>query len=127
MMFMLNINYDHYVIMKDCLICVYFTVEDDWNVVFEKCTPLASKWQQLSAYLGLKMSIIDRIRSDFPNDSLGCLSEALKEWIKMNYDTEKFGRPSWKTLLNAIAKIDQLQFTTLATEHQGTGSSSSYC
>ena len=96
-------------------------MEDDWNVVFAECSSLASKWQQLSAFLGLKPSIIDRIKSDFPNDSLGCWSEALKEWIKMNYDTEKFGKPSWKTLLNAIAKIDKLLFNRLATEHQRTG------
>ena len=94
-------------------------MEDDWNVVFEECSPLASKWQQLSAYLGLKLSIINRIKSDFPSDSLGCLSEALKEWIMMNYDTQRYGKPSWKTLLKAIAKVDNLRFRRLATEHQG--------
>ena len=92
----------------------------------EECSPLASEWYQLSTYLGLHMSIIDRIKSDFPNDSRRCLSEALKEWIKMNYDTERYGKPSWKTLLDAIAKIDKLLFNRLATEHQGTGSTS-YC
>ena len=97
-----------------------YTVEEDWNVVFEECSPLASKWQLFSTHLGLKMSIIDRIKSDFPSDSLSCLHEALKEWIKMNYNTEKFGKPSWKTLLYAIAKIDKLLFNRLATEHPGT-------
>ena len=101
-------------------------MEDDWNVVFDECSPLASKWQLLSTYLGLKLSIVDRIKSDFSGDSLGCWNEALKEWIKMNYNTEKFGKPSWKTLLKAIAKIDKLQFNRLATKHQGTGSTR-YC
>ena len=97
-----------------------FTEEDDWNVVFDECSSLASKWQQLSAYLGLKPSIVGRIKSDFQGDCLGCLSEALMEWIKMNYNTQKYGEPSWKTLLKAIAKIDKLHFNRLATEHQGT-------
>ena len=97
-------------------------MEDDRNMVFEECSPLASKWQQLSAYIGLKLSIIDRIKSDFPSDSLGCWSEALKEWIKMNYDIQRYGKPSWKTLLKAIAKVDNLRFRRLATEHQGTDS-----
>jgi hypothetical protein len=104
----------------DCYGLYIFTGEDDWNVVFDKCSPLASKWQQLSAYLGLKLSIINRIRSDFPNDSLGCWSEALKEWIGVNYDTQRFGKPSWKTLLKAVAKTDMLHFRRLASEHQGT-------
>ena len=95
--------------------------EKDWNVVFEECSPLASRWQQLSAYLGLQLSIIDRIKSDFPKDCLGCWSEALKEWIKMNYDIQRYSKPSWKTLLRAIAKIDKLNFRRLATEHQVTG------
>ena len=87
--------------------------------MFDECSPLASKWQQLSAYLGLKLSIIDRIKSDFPNDSLGCWSEALKEWIRMNYDVQKYGEPSWRTLLKAIAKVDKLYFRRLAAQHQG--------
>ena len=94
--------------------------------MLHECTPLASKWHLLSGYLsGIRLSIIDRIRSDFSNDSLRCWSEVLKEWIKMNYDTQKFGKPSWKTLLKAlaIADIDNLQLRRLATEHQGTDSS----
>ena len=108
--------YDHYLI--DCL-QYFFIVEDDWNVVFDECSPLASKCQQLSAYLGLKLSIIDRIKSDFPSDSLGCWSEALKEWIKMNYDIQRYSKPSWKTLLKAIAKVDNSRCRRLATKHQG--------
>ena len=98
----------------------YTTGENDWSKVFAECNSLASKWQELSTYLGLTPSIIDRIKSDFSGNCLGCLIEALKEWIKMNYDTQTYGKPSWKTLLKAIAKIDKLRFTTLATEHQGT-------
>lgn len=82
-----------------------------------ECSALASKWQQLSALLGLKISLIDCIRNDNPGDSLGCWSDALKEWIKMNYNTEKFGKPSWRTLLKAIAKVDKLRFKQLAAEH----------
>ena len=100
----------------------FHTGEDDWNVVFDECSPLASKWQQLSAYLGVKLSIIDRIKSDFPSDSLGCWSEALKEWIRMNYDIQKFSKPSWKTLLKAIAKVDKLYFRRLSAQHLGSTS-----
>jgi hypothetical protein len=92
--------------------------------VFDECSSLASEWQQLSTYLGLKASIVDRMKRDFPSDSRGCWSEAIKEWIRMNYDTQKFGKPSWKTLLKSIAKIDKLHFRKLATEHQGTDNTS---
>ena len=88
--------------------------------MFAECSSLASKWQQLSTYLGLKLSIIDRIKSDFPSDNLRCWSEGLKEWIKMNYNIQRYGKPSWKTLLKAIARVDNLCFKRLAIEHQGT-------
>ena len=87
--------------------------------MFDECSQLASKWQQLSAFLGLKISVIDRIRSDFSNDSLGCWSEALKEWIKLNYNTQRYGDPSWKTLLKAVGKVDRLNFRRLASKYQG--------
>lgn len=95
------------------------TGEDDWNMIVYECSPLASKWLQLSAFLGLKLSITDRIRSDFPNDCLGCWSEALKEWIKGNYNTQRYGEPSWRALLKAIAKVDKLHFKRLASKYQG--------
>ena len=57
-------------------------------MVADECSPLASKWKQLSAFLGLKLSLIDRTRNNFAGDSLGCWSEALKEWIRLNYTTE---------------------------------------
>ena len=87
--------------------------------MFDECSSLASKWQQIGAYLGLEFSVIGRIRRDFPNDSLVCWSEALKEWVTQNYNTQKFGEPSWKTLLKAVAKVDKLYFKRLAAEHQG--------
>ena len=37
----------------------------------------------------------------------------------MNYNTEKFGVPSWRTLLKAIALVDKLHFMNLAHHHQG--------
>ena len=95
------------------------TDEDDWNVIIRDCSSLASKWEQLSGFLGLKISIISRIRSNKAGDCLGCWNDALMEWITRNYNTEKFGEPSWKTLLRAVAAVNRLQFKKLAAEHQG--------
>ena len=95
------------------------TGEDDWNVVVGECRFLAANWQQLSIYFGLHLSVIDRIKSDNPCNSSVCWSDALKQWIKQNYDTKKFGVPSWRTLLKAVAKEDKLQFKKLAAKHQG--------
>lgn len=88
-------------------------------MIFE-CSSLAAKWEQLSGYLGLSMGTIENIKGNPPYDNSCCWNEALKQWIKQNYKTEKFGVPSWRSLLRAVAVIDKLLFKNLAGYHQGT-------
>ena len=88
-------------------------------MVIIECSSFAAHWKQLSGYLGLSFELIDNIRGNHPTGNVTeCWDEALKQWIKQNYNTEKFGDPSWKTLLKAIARIDKLQFKKLAAKHK---------
>ena len=96
---------------------IYFPEGDDWNIVIEECSSLAAKWEQVSGFLGLPHSRIASIRGDHPNDNTGCWNDALLFWITQKYNTAKFGKPSWKTLLKAISKVDKLEFKGLAAEH----------
>ena len=93
--------------------------EDDWNGVIKECSSLAAEWKQLSGYLGLSIATIDTIKENFPNNAADCLNEALKHWIRQNYRTARYGYPSWRMLLEAIARIDKLLFKRLADKHQG--------
>ena len=90
-------------------------------MVITECSSLAAHWEQLSGYLGLSFELIDKIKGDHSTSNTGCWNEALKQWIKQNYKTERFGEPSWKNLLRAIARIDKLQFKILAAAHQVEG------
>jgi hypothetical protein len=93
--------------------------EDDWNDVVRECSSLAAKWEQLGALLGLRIGTIDAIKENLPNNAAGCWNEALKQWIKQNYRTARYGYPSWRMLLEAIATVDKLLFKKLADKHQG--------
>ena len=84
-----------------------------------ECVSLAANWESVSGYLGLSFSLIDDIKGSFPSNLAGCWNEALKNWIKQNYKTEKFGLPSWRTLLKAVAQVDKCLFKKLADTHQG--------
>ena len=95
--------------------------ESDWNVIIKECSSLAANWEHLSGYLGLSIGLIDTIKGNYPNDKSGCWNEALKEWIKQNYKTEKFGLPSWRTLLEAVARDNRLLFKKLAKTYQTPG------
>ena len=95
--------------------------EDDWNTVIRECSSLSAKWQQLGGYLGLRIGLIDSIKWNYPNDNSACWSEALKHWIRQNYNTVRFGLPSWRVLLEAIARENCLLFNNLAAKYQVSG------
>ena len=104
-----------------CFFCFFFQFaeEDDWNIVIDECSSLTAKWEQLSGFLGLRLSLINSIKDNHPGDNCACWNEALKQWITQNYTTRRFGEPSWGTLLKAVAKVDKLQFKNLAAMHRG--------
>ena len=83
-----------------------------------ECRPLAAKWRDLSIYLGLPHDVIDNIKGS--GDNYHCWSEALNQWIRRNYNTERFGVPSWRSLLGAVAEVDKLQFKRLVEKHKST-------
>ena len=93
--------------------------EEDWNVVIKECSILASKWEQLGGYLSLRFSLMNQIKHNSPGDNHQCLNEALMMWITQNYNTERFGVPSWRNLLDAMARVDSVSFKHLAAKHQG--------
>jgi hypothetical protein len=88
---------------------------DDWNIVVIECKSLAAKWEQLSIYLGLSFEVTDNIKGS--GDNYHCWSEALKHWIKQNFNTKRFSVPSWRSLLAAVAKVDKRRFKDLASGH----------
>ena len=121
--------------MKLCLVCIETNIhtcnshnilelnalsaeKEHWNILITECKSLSSNWEKVSGYLGLSFELIETIKCDNPRDSAGCWNEALKQWIKQNYNAELFGRPSWKSLLRAVAEVDKQQFQKLAAEHQ---------
>ena len=91
---------------------------EDWNLIIVECSLLAANWEKLSGFLGLSFYLIEDIKRK-ESDSISCWNEALKQWVKQNYNTAKFGAPSWRTLLKSIAVVDKLHFKKLATDHQG--------
>ena len=78
---------------------------------------LAAYWNEISISLGLSRKMISN-SIKVAGDSYQCWSEALKQWIQQNYNTKKFGEPSWRRLLKAIAVVNRAQCKELAVKHQ---------
>ena len=85
--------------------------------------PLESRWRDIGRKLGIRPSTIDSISAD--HSQCGpCLSEVIKHWLKLNYDTNKFGQPSWRKLAKAVSGLDKRLFYSLANDHKTGGEDS---
>ena len=52
-------------------------------------------------------------------DSNECLRLAMIKWLKLNYNWERNGVPSWRMLAKAIRQLDGGLFNKIAQEHPG--------
>ena len=71
--------------------------------------------KQLSGFMGLSFKTV---KDSNPEDSW---NKALMKWILQDYNTDKHGLPSWRSLLKTVSKVDQPLFEKLAKEHQVKG------
>ena len=66
---------------------------------------MAHRWNDVGLALRLRPDTLKTIKSDC-QDSKSCLCEVLTEWLKKSYDTNRFGQPSWRLLVRAVAHPD---------------------
>ncbi|CAI8046500.1 hypothetical protein GBAR_LOCUS25733, partial [Geodia barretti] len=76
---------------------------DDLFEVVCELDDVAHMWRPLGTALRLRPSTLARIKADHQQDSRSCLSEMVTEWLNQSYNTERFGLPSWKMLVEAVA------------------------
>ena len=86
---------------------------EDTADVMDEVEDLAASWDELATYLRLSTSTIEDIRSK----SSRCLFETISRWLKQNYNTAKYGKPSWRQLAAGVRKLDGRMFKRIATAH----------
>ena len=93
--------------------------DDDFADIVEAVERLAADWDKLAVYLHLRSDDIKVIRKENPGDTWACLNNTMALWLKENYNTVRFGHPSWRTLIPAVAKMDMALAKEVANEHRG--------
>ena len=76
---------------------------DDLFTVSSELLPVAHKWKRIGLALRLDPDLLERIRQKNYTDVQDYLSDVLTEWLKKAYNTVRFGDPSWKLLVEAVA------------------------
>ena len=63
---------------------------------------MTSRWKKLGNALRLRPGVLDVIEAD-ELDSESRFTRLLTEWLQQNYNTDRFGKPSWRLLVDAVA------------------------
>ena len=87
------------------IVTVFVSLIDDLFTIIDELHTLAHKWKQIGLALRLQPDALSNIREN--KDSVeGCLEEMLTMWLKkVNMcNRAQLGDPSWKTLVEAVAR-----------------------
>ena len=77
-------------------------IEDLFEVQSELCH-IEAKWRSLGLALRLHPGTLDTIETDCCSAAQSCLRQVVTLWLKREYDTKRFGAPSWQQLVTAVA------------------------
>ena len=67
----------------------------------KKLEPVIDRWKHIGLALRLDPNQMKRIKKE-NSDLEDCLTEVLTLWLQRNYNTERFGKPSWEMLARAV-------------------------
>ncbi len=60
---------------------------------------------------------MNTIETNHSKDVMLCLQLAIEDWLKLKFNHERNGRPSWRTLAKAVRKLDGGLFEKIVCEH----------
>ena len=99
------------------------SAEEDLGDVIDEVESLAGRWESMCIRLGLLSSDKEAIAKEYHHNSMDCLREMLAKWLKMSYNTQKHGPPSWRKMVAAVANStggdNPALAKAIAENHQG--------
>ena len=82
---------------------VHSTAEEDTYDVYEEVITMAGSWEQMAVGLRLPPSKKSLIATKHCNNPEKCLLTVVEEWLKGVCNVQKYGHPSWRLLVQAVA------------------------
>lgn len=75
---------------------------NDFQEIRREVQPVAGVWQAFAQEIGLMPSDVRELDLAHRGDPSRCLDNAIEKWLNQNYNTERFGLPSWKSIVVGI-------------------------
>ena len=66
-------------------------------------TSVASSWEAIGIGLRIGCGRLETIQKDKAGNSRACLSAMLTCWLQRSYNVERFGEPTWRTVVKVVA------------------------
>ncbi len=85
--------------------------------VCEVLEDLAGQWRTIATNLRLNNGSMNTIETNHSKDVMRCLQLAIEDWLRLNFNYERNGLPSWRTLAKAVRKLDGRLFERIVREH----------
>ena len=82
---------------------IVYSGEEDTRDVYHEVVVLAGSWSNMCLTLGLFPCDLSAIEAAHPRDPHRCLQAVVIKWLQKGYNYQRFGRPSWRTLVKSVA------------------------
>lgn len=89
--------------------------EDDLSSILDHLKDLKAQCYKIGTALHLKQDDLDTIKRENA-DFAEALTKIISNWLKLNYNWQKFVKPTWKALVEAVASPIGGNNTALAME-----------
>lgn len=64
-------------------------------------------WDRLCLSLGILYDKLKNIEDNYPRKVEQQFREGLSEWLRLQYEYEKYGKPTWRKLVNTLEGINE--------------------
>ena len=75
--------------------------EDDLQDIIRELVDVVANWKGIGTFLGIRDGQLQAIKLQ-GNSPLDCLREMLVTWLRRNYNVERFGKPTWVKVVEAV-------------------------
>ena len=76
---------------------------DDLYDLRRELIPASANWTNIGIALGLHANVLDCIKAANISNPDACLTSMVTEWLRRNHNVDKFGEPTWRQLVEAVA------------------------
>ena len=93
-------------------------VDDDSADILRELDGLEFEYYTLGLHLHLRPGKVKEIQVNNPHNATTALGQVITQWLMINYESNKFGIPSWRMLVEGVSTVDLERAKLIASKHQ---------